>query len=87
MLAERLEWASWFVENYKRQEVLTVSDMDGWNIGVLVVAGYVAVISLVRLMKARHSELLGKLRGEFEQEKARLDRERRKQEKKTQRSA
>jgi hypothetical protein len=39
--------------------------MDGWDLLVALVAGYVAVVSLVRLMANRRNELLDKIRAEI----------------------
>jgi hypothetical protein len=36
--------------------------MDGWDVVLLVVAGYVAVTALVRLMLRRRDQMLGELR-------------------------
>jgi hypothetical protein len=46
--------------------------MDGWDIVLLVVAGYVAVSALVRLMLRRRNQMLDELRQQ-------VGRERRKQ--------
>ncbi len=42
------------------------------DIVLLVVAGYVAVISLVRMMRSKHYELMNKLRQELREEQRRL---------------
>ena len=39
--------------------------MDGWELALLVVAAYLAVMALVRLMLARHRQLADKLRSEM----------------------
>jgi hypothetical protein len=39
---------------------------------LLAIASYVAIVTLVRLMRARRDELLGRLRSDFAAEKARL---------------
>ena len=49
--------------------------MDGWDITFLIVAGYVAVISLVRLMRARRDAVVDDVRAQFRQEQARLKKE------------
>ena len=45
--------------------------MDGRDLALLAVVGYVAVRSLVRLMTARHQALLSDLRREIAQERQR----------------
>jgi hypothetical protein len=42
--------------------------MDNWNIVILVVAGYAAVTSLVRLMLHRRDHVLGEFRQQMEVE-------------------
>jgi hypothetical protein len=49
---------------------------------LLAIANYVAIVTLVRLMRARRDELLGQLRSEFTAEKARLAEEKRRAERK-----
>ena len=39
--------------------------MDGWSVGLLVGAGYVAVMGLVRLMLARRNQLMRELRNKL----------------------
>ncbi len=36
--------------------------MDRWDVLIVLVAGYVAVMALVRLMARRHNELVGHVR-------------------------
>ena len=36
--------------------------MDRWDVIIIVVAGYVAVMSLVRLMSSRHNQMLVQIR-------------------------
>lgn len=36
--------------------------MDGWSIALLLAAGYVAVMALVRIMLARRGTIVGELR-------------------------
>jgi len=45
--------------------------MDGWGIGLWVVAGYVAVVSLMRLMAQKRNEVVAEFRDEVEKEKSR----------------
>jgi hypothetical protein len=47
--------------------------MDGWNIALLAVAGYVAVLTLSRLMAARRNEITAQFRREVEKEKNRRE--------------
>ena len=42
--------------------------MDGWDISLLAVAGYLAVTSLVRLMRARRDRLVAELLDEAERQ-------------------
>lgn len=39
--------------------------MDGWDLALLVVAAYLAVMALVRLMLVRRQQLADKLRSEM----------------------
>ena len=36
--------------------------MDRWDVIIIVVAGYVAVMTLVRLMSSRHNQMLVQIR-------------------------
>ncbi|NLX99884.1 MAG: hypothetical protein GXY83_27620 [Rhodopirellula sp.] len=45
--------------------------MDGWSIVLVVVAAYIAVTSLVRLMVRHRDRLVGDFRGKMEAEKQR----------------
>ena len=45
--------------------------MDAWNLAILLVAAYVAVITLARLMIRRRNEMLEQFRHEVENEKRR----------------
>ena len=56
--------------------------LDTWDIVLLVIASYVAIVTLVRLMRQRRDELLAKLRSDFNTEKARLEAEKRHAERK-----
>ena len=42
--------------------------MDRWDVLLILVAGYMAVMSLVRLMRERRNQVLEHLRGEIEQQ-------------------
>ena len=46
-------------------------NMDGWDVAVALIAGYVAVTTLVRLMIAKRDAVVERLRGEIEAEQAR----------------
>ena len=48
---------------------------DRWDVGLLLIAGYVAIMSLVRLMSVRRRELTNKFRAEFRAEQARKEQE------------
>jgi hypothetical protein len=43
--------------------------MDSWDVTLLVVAGYLAVVSLVRLMARRRNQVFEELRQKAEAEK------------------
>jgi hypothetical protein len=43
--------------------------MDNWDITLLVVAGYLAVVALVRLMARHRDQLLGDFRRQVAEEK------------------
>lgn len=42
--------------------------MDRWDALIILFAGYVAVMSLVRLMRERRNRVMDHLRGEIEQQ-------------------
>jgi hypothetical protein len=44
--------------------------MERWDVLILIVAGYVAVASLVRLMANRRNELVAKIRTEIAKQRA-----------------
>lgn len=44
--------------------------MDRWDIFLVCVAGYVSVVSLVRLMAHRRDELVAKIRAEIDKQRA-----------------
>jgi hypothetical protein len=44
--------------------------MDRWDVLVVIVAGYVAVVTLVRLMTNRRNELVAKIRDEIAKQQA-----------------
>jgi hypothetical protein len=39
--------------------------MDRWDVLIIIVAGYVSVVSLTRLMAQRRNELIAKIRDEI----------------------
>ena len=45
--------------------------MDSWDLVLLVVAGYVATVALVRLMTQRRDQMLQRLRKQMEKERQR----------------
>ena len=45
--------------------------MDGWDVALWVVAGYLALTPLVRMMLARRERLLVRFRAEMAEEKRR----------------
>ena len=51
--------------------------MDGWDLTLLVVAGYVAVVTLVRLMTRRRDQMLDEFRRKLKREKQRKEAEER----------
>ena len=46
-----------------------MGNMDNWDVTLLVVAGYLAVVSLVRLMARRRNQVYEELRQKAEDEK------------------
>jgi hypothetical protein len=44
--------------------------MDRWDMVLVCVAGYVSVVSLVRLMAQRRDELIAKIRAEIAKQRA-----------------
>ena len=44
--------------------------MDRWDVFLFIMAGYVAVLSLVRLMAHRRNELVTKIRDEIARQRA-----------------
>jgi hypothetical protein len=46
-----------------------MENMDAWDVALLVVAAFVAVMALVRLMTRRHRQVLDEFRREIEQHK------------------
>jgi hypothetical protein len=43
--------------------------MDNWDVTLLVVAGYLAVLALVRLMASKRNQMLDEMRRQIESEK------------------
>lgn len=48
-----------------------MGSMDGWDLVLFVVAGYLAAVTLVRLMIRRRDQMLDEFRKEVEQQKRR----------------
>jgi hypothetical protein len=46
-----------------------MGNMDSWDVTLLVVAGYLAVVTLVRLMARRRNQVFEELRHKAEEEK------------------
>ncbi len=46
-----------------------MGNMDSWDVTLLVVAGYLAVVTLVRLMVRRRNQVFEELRQKAEDEK------------------
>lgn len=44
--------------------------MDRWDLLLAIAAGYVAIVSLVRLMATRRNELIVKIRSEIAKQRA-----------------
>jgi hypothetical protein len=62
--------------------------MNGWDVAVLAIAGYVAVTSLARLMLRRRDELIVEFRALFQREKRKkAEQERKKAEQERRRTA
>ena len=55
-----------------------MGSMDGWDLVLLAVAGYVAVVALVRLMARRRDQLHDEFRDGVAKEKRRREAEERK---------
>ncbi len=51
--------------------------MSNWDLILLVVAGYIAVVSLVKLMRRRRDDVYRELEAEVERERERKSREER----------
>lgn len=59
-----------------------MANMDSWTMVLLVVAGYVAVMALVRLMIRRRNQLFDRFQAEVEVEKERKAQAKKQREKK-----
>jgi len=46
-----------------------MGNMDSWDVTLLIVAGYVAIVALVRLMARRRNQVYEELRRQAETEK------------------
>ena len=47
-----------------------MANLEGWDWALLVVAGYVAVMSLVRLMRGHRDAVLGQFREQIEKQRS-----------------
>jgi heme exporter protein D len=54
-----------------------MGNLDGWDVALLVVAGYVALVALVRLMIRRRDQMLSEFRRKLKKEKQRKEAEER----------
>jgi hypothetical protein len=54
-----------------------MGNMDGWDVALLVLAGYVALVTLVRLMIGRRDQMLDEFRRRLRIEKQRKEAEER----------
>ena len=47
-----------------------MSNLSGWDVGILAIAGYVAIVMLVRLMRHRRDQIVSRLQAQvaYEQE-------------------
>ncbi len=50
-----------------------MGNMDSWDLTLMVVAAYLAIVALVRLMHRRRNQVIEKLRQEAETEKRRKE--------------
>jgi heme exporter protein D len=64
-----------------------MASMDGWDLALLVVVGYVALVTLVRLMIRRRNQVMDEFRREVRKEKGRREAQRRKEQAGRQRAA
>lgn len=48
-----------------------MGNMDSWDVTILVVAAYLAVVTLIRLMARRRNQVYNELRQQAEEEKKR----------------
>jgi len=46
-------------------------NMDGWDVAILIVAGYIALITMIRLMAARRDSYMRELHSQIQQERQR----------------
>ncbi len=54
--------------------------MDRWDIIIILVAGYVAVMTLVRLMSSRHNQMLVQIREQLTKQLHKKKKEKKKKE-------
>jgi len=56
-------------------EDMLMGTMDTWDVTLLIVAGYLAVVALVRLMARHRDQMLGEVRRQIAKEKKRQQNE------------
>ena len=49
-----------------------MAEFNGWNLVVLVIAAYLAIVTLIRLMRRRRDEVVVELQKEVETERQRV---------------
>ena len=49
-----------------------MGNMDSWDVTLLVVAGYLAIVTLVRLMARYRNQVIGQFNQQAEEEKRRM---------------
>jgi hypothetical protein len=54
-------------------------DLNGWDWALLIGGGYLALVSLVRLMRRRHDAIVQEVRAEVEMESRRQQMERKRE--------
>ena len=63
-----------FVRRFGREEA-AVDALNSWDVALFVVAGYIAVVSLVRLMLGRRNTLARQVRDELERQSSEAQRQ------------
>lgn len=49
-----------------------MAEINGWNLAVLVIAAYLAIVTLIRLMRRRRDEVVVELQKQVETEQQRV---------------